>query len=66
MIVKKKIKCVTKGKLKFKIYKNCLESTQLDNKINYLEKNTFNVDSFKKDHKEFIKSNQLILQTQED
>ena len=26
-------------KLKFQNYKNCLESTQLENKISYLEKN---------------------------
>ena len=32
-------KCVIKRKLKFKNYKNCLEATQLDNIINYLEKN---------------------------
>ena len=34
---------VIKRKIKFKNYKNCLESTQLDNKINYLEKNETNV-----------------------
>ena len=27
-----------KRKLKFENYKNCLEATQLENKINYLEK----------------------------
>ena len=27
-----------KRKLKFGIYKNCLEATQVDNKIKYLEK----------------------------
>ena len=32
-------KCVIKRELKFENYKNCLEATQLDNKINYLEKN---------------------------
>ena len=32
-------KCVTKRKLKFENYKNSLEATQLDNKINYLDKN---------------------------
>ena len=32
-------KCVIKRKLKFENYKNCLEATQLDNKIKYLEKN---------------------------
>ena len=31
-------KCVIKRKLNFQNYKNCLEATQLDNKINYLEK----------------------------
>ena len=31
-------KCVMKRKLKFKNYKNCLEATQLDNKIKNLEK----------------------------
>ena len=31
-------KCVIKRKLKFENYKNCLEATQLENKINYLEK----------------------------
>ena len=37
-----------KKKLKFKIYNNCLEATQLKNKINYLEKNKINIDSLKK------------------
>ena len=46
-------------------HKNCLEATQLDNKINYLEKNEINLDSLKKDHKEFIKNNKLILKTQQ-
>ena len=31
-------KCVIKRKLKFENYKNCLEATQLDNKIKILEK----------------------------
>ena len=31
-------KCVIKIKLKFENYKNCLEATQLDNQIKYLEK----------------------------
>ena len=33
--------------------------------MNYLEKNEINVDSVKKDHKEFIKSNKLMLKTQQ-
>ena len=31
-------KCAIKGKLKFKYNKRCLEETQLENKINQLEK----------------------------
>ena len=31
-------KCVTKRWLKFENYKNCLEVTQLENKINHLQK----------------------------
>ena len=31
-------KCVMKRRLKFQNYKNCLEATQPDSKINYLEK----------------------------
>ena len=61
-------KCVIKRKLKFENYKNCLEATQPENKINYLEKNKISVDSFicyKRKHKIFIRNNKLILQTQE-
>ena len=32
-------KCVIKRKIKFQNFKNCLEATQLENKMNYLEKN---------------------------
>ena len=35
---KKCIKNVIKRKLKFENFKNCLEATQLHNKINYLKK----------------------------
>ena len=38
-------KCVIKRKLKFENYKNCLEASQLDNIIKYLEKNKINIDS---------------------
>ena len=31
-------KCVIKRKLKFENCKNCLEATQVENKINYIEK----------------------------
>ena len=47
-------KCVMKRKLKFENYKNCLETTLLDNKLNYLKQNEISIDSFKKDHEEFI------------
>ena len=56
-------KCVIKRKLKFENYENYLEATQLDNKINYLEKNSFFC--YKRKHKEFLKRNKLILQTQQ-
>ena len=54
-------KCVIK-KIEVESFKNCLEATQLDNKISYLQKNEINVDSPKEDHNEFIK-NKLKLQT---
>ena len=43
-------------------YKNCLEATQLENKINNIEKNKVHLDSIKKkeiikNYKEFIKNN---------
>ena len=41
-------KYVIKRKLKFENYKNSLQATQLENKINHLEKNEINVDSLKK------------------
>ena len=40
---------------KFENYENCLEATQLKNKRSHLEINIIDIDSFKKDHKEFIK-----------
>ena len=32
-------RCLINRKLKFENYKNCLGATQLENKINYLERN---------------------------
>ena len=40
--------CVIKRKLKFQNYKNCLEATHLENKINHLEKNITDVENIKK------------------
>ena len=48
--VKITTKCVVKRNLKFEDYKNCFEATQLENKINQLEKRTFNVDSLRENH----------------
>ena len=59
------IKCVIKRKRKFESYKNCLEATQLDDKINYIEKNKIDIDGIKENHKEFIKNNKSILITQQ-
>ena len=50
-----------KRKLKFENYKNCLEATQLENKINYIEKNKIDIDSIKENHKEFMKNNKSLL-----
>ena len=54
-------------KTEFENYKNCLEATQLENKISYLEKkqNKINIDSFKKNHKKFMRNNKSILKTQQ-
>ena len=67
--IDKKAKDTKKGVIerKFKVenYKNCLEGTQRDNKINYLEKNKIDIDNVKKSRKEFVKNNTLILKTQQ-
>ena len=48
-------KCVIKRKLKFENYKNYLEATQLENKIDYLEKNEVDINSLRKyNNKEII------------
>ena len=57
--------CIIKRKLQFEDCKNCLKVTELENKINQLVKNKVNIDSFKKDHKEFINNNKLILKSQQ-
>ena len=42
---------VTRIKRKFKNYKNFLKATQLENRINHLEKNIIDIESLKNDHK---------------
>ena len=39
-------KSVIKRKLKFENYKHCIEATKPENKINHLEKNEINIDSW--------------------
>ena len=48
-------------RLKFENLKHCLEATQLENNISYIEKNKIDIDSIKKNHKEFIKNLLIII-----
>ena len=57
--------CVVKKGLKFEDYKHCLESTQLENKINKPENNKTDVNILRENKKEFIKSNKLILKSKQ-
>ena len=50
-----------KIKIKFQHYKNHLEATQIDSKVKHLKKKKIDVDSLKKDKKEFIKNNKPLL-----
>ena len=52
-----------KKTLKFEKYKNCLEATQLENKISYLEENKININNLQKNYEEFIRNNKSILKT---
>ena len=56
---------VIKRRFKCENYKNCLEATQLENKLNHLEKNKIDIDSLKENYKQFIKNNKSILKTQQ-
>ena len=64
---KRRKMCVTKRKLKFENYKNCLEAAQLEKiiKNNYLANNEIDMNSIKKNHKEFIRNNKSILKIQQ-
>ena len=46
---------------KFENCKNCLQATQLANKINHLQKNKIDIDHIKENHKEFIKNFKSML-----
>ena len=54
-------KCDIKRKLKLETYKNCLESTQLEDKTNCIQKSKIDIDSIKENHKEFIRNNKSTL-----
>ena len=43
----------------------CLETTQIENKINYLKKIKIKIDSFKKNYKQFIRNNKTISKAQQ-
>ena len=58
-------KCVIKGKFTLENYKNSIEATQLKNKINDLGKYKIDMDSIKKNQKDFIKNNKSILKIQQ-
>ena len=53
--------CVLKLKLKVEDYKHCLEPTQVEKEINYLEKDKLAVNSLKANHKEIITNNKIKL-----
>ena len=54
-----------KRKFKFKDYKNCLRTTQFQNKINHPEKNKVNTQRLREKYKKFTNNNKLILKTKE-
>ena len=57
--------CVIKENLNLKIIKTVQKQFNFEIKIDHLEKDKTNLDSIKEDHKECIKSNKLILKTQQ-
>ena len=61
----KKEKFIIKIKLTSKNYKSCLEATEPDNKINYLEKNKIDINSINENIKRFVKNNKSILKTRQ-
>ena len=63
-IKKKKAQKVQYKKLTFENYENGLEATQLEDKMNYVELNTIDIDSVKENHKEFIENSKSILKIQ--
>ena len=54
-VKKSKRKCIIKRKIKFENYKNHLEPTQLENKINQIQKIKIGKNSIKENHQELKK-----------
>ena len=57
-------KCDKKRKIKYKDYKRYLEATQLENKINQLEINKFDMENLGEYHKEFLKTKSILKSQQ--
>ena len=60
----KEQKSVSKRKLKFQDYENCLETSQIENQTNYIRKKKTDVDSLVEDLKQFV-NNKIRLRTQQ-
>ena len=58
-------KCVIKRKIKFEDYESYLEANHFENEIKNLQKNLRDMNSLKKNQKEFIKNIRLILKSQQ-
>ena len=56
--------CLNK-KFKFEDYKNCLETTQLENKIIHINNNKTDVKSLIEHPKNFLKNKTIILKSQQ-
>ena len=52
-----------KRKLKFQHCKNCFKTSEIINKVNYLEKKEINVDFLKENQRKFEEKNKLVLKT---
>ena len=48
-------KCIIKRKLKFQVYKGCLETAQIERKINYLREKETDVESLQEDENDLSK-----------
>ena len=64
-MMKVKKKKLQKRRLKFEDYKNCLEETQLENKIIHLNNNKIDVKRIISSRKEFITNEKVILKSRQ-